>query len=254
MEVICPNCGEKVTAENINIHKMTAVCPACDTVFPFELPQAKAEAKAKRRKVKQPARVMLRDAETLRLEFRTNFRLDRNEAFLSSAVGGVAMTLFALLLIGGEDAPLILPLVFLLIASAFFYRLALIAVNKTQIEMDEDLIRVARNPIPNPLNQGVEVSLAGVTAIRYEETAASKKEAYDTPRYRVWAETEDGSRRTIVNDVTEEYAVFIAQRLEERLYEDADRDVSRLEDNEHRPDDEADLSEVGRASQNNARR
>ena len=225
MQVNCPNCGEKVPAENINIQKMTAVCPACDTVFSFDLP----EDKAKRRKVKQPANLSLRDDhEALQIAFRTNFRLERNEAFLTSAVGAFSMTLVSLVMLGLPRMPFVLPLVFMLLALAFFYGLALIVVNQTHIEMDEDTIKVTRKPIPNPFNQGYEVPLAGVEAIKYEETALSKKEAYDTPRYQVWAQTEDGSRRIIVNDVTEDYAVFITQRLEERLETDAELDISRL--------------------------
>jgi hypothetical protein len=139
---------------------------------------------------------------------------------------------------------------FLGIGLVLLYRLVLTVANKTHIEMDEDTIKVTRKPIPNPFNQGYEVPLAGVTAIKYEETAASKKEAYDTPRYLVWAETEDGSRRTIVNDVTEDYAVFITQRLEERLQTDAELDISRLEEDEHGLDDHVDSGEVVRASQN----
>ena len=119
--------------------------------------------------------------------------------------------------------------------------------------MDEDTIKVARKPLPNPLNQGHEISLAGVTAIKYEETAASKKEAYDTPRYQVWAETMDGSRRTIVNDVIEDYAVFVAQHLQERLQMDDERDVSRLEDDENRFDYQDDTTEIVHASQNSSR-
>lgn len=246
MQVNCPNCGEKVSAENINIQEMTAVCAACDTVFAFELP----EAKAKRRKVKQPVRLALRDSETLRMDFRTNFRLDRNQAFFSSLIGGFSMAFTALLLIASGDAPLILSLGFSLIAAVFIYSMALIVVNKTHIEMDEDAIRVTRKPLPNLLNPGYEVSLAGVTAIKYEETAVSKKEAYDLPRYRVWAETIDGSRRTIVNDVIEEYAVFIAQRLEERLHTDADLDVSRLDAGEQDHEDAAELHDSAPASRN----
>jgi hypothetical protein len=247
MQVNCPNCGEKVTAEHINIQKMTAVCAACDTVFPFEL----SETKSKRRKVKPPARLTLHDTEPLQMEFRTNFRLDRSEAFLFSALGGVGMTIMALLM-GIGRAPLILPLVFMLIAAAFFYQLALIVVNKTHIEMSEEAIKVTRRPIPSPLNQGYEVPLAGVEAIKYEETAISKKEAYDTPRYRVFAEMAEGSRRTIVNDVTEDYAVFIAQRLDEALHMDADADISRLEDGGDRLED-VKMHEIGRVSHNNTR-
>jgi hypothetical protein len=251
MQVNCPNCGEKVTAENINIQKMTAVCGACDTVFSFDLPEA--AAKAKRRKVKQPAKITLNDSETLHMEFWTNFLLERNQAFLAGGFGGVFMAIVALLLTAAKAIPFILPLIFLLVALACFYSVALIVMNKTHIEMDEETIKVTRKPLPNVLNEGHEVSLAGVTAIKYEETATSKKEAYDTPRYLVWAQTEDGSRRVIVNDVIEDYAVFIAQRIEERLHMDAGLDVSRLEDEEH-PHDEADVRNVVRASQNNGRK
>lgn len=246
MQVNCPNCGEKVNAENINIQKMTAVCAACDTVFAFELP----EAKVKRRKIKQPAPLTLHDDDTLRMDFRTNFRLDRNEAFFSSLIGGFSMGFVALLLIASGDAPVLVPLGFSLITAVFIYSMALIVVNKTHIEMDEDVIRVTRKPLPNLLNPGYEVSLAGVTAIKFEETAVSKKEAYDLPRFRVWAETADGSRRTIVNDVTEAYAVFIAQRLEERLHTYADLDVSRLDDGEPFQEDAAELHESAPPSRN----
>ena len=252
MQVNCPNCGEKVPAAHINIQKMTAVCPACDTVFSFDLPEAR---KAKRRKVKQPARLMLNDDATLQMEFWTNFRLDKNGDFLSSLIFSGSMGFIALLLIATGNVPLLLILGFLIITLAALYRAALVVVNKTHVEMDEDAISVTRKPLPNPFNQGHEVSLAGVTAIKYEETALSKKESYDTQRYLVWAETVDGSRRTIINDVTEDYAVFIAQRLQERLANDAntEQDFSHLEDSQPRVDDKVDAPAVSRTSQNGTR-
>src|SRR5215813_8819537 len=145
MQVICPNCGEKVTAENINIQKMTAVCAACDTVFPFDLP----EVKIKGRKVKLPTKLTLRDSDTLQMEFWTNFRLDRNEPFLASLFGVIGATVMTLLLIQvgqTKGVPFILPLVFALIALALFYWMALTVVNKTHIEMDEESIKVTRKP------------------------------------------------------------------------------------------------------------
>lgn len=245
MQVTCPNCGAKVAADHINIHKMTAVCAACDTVFPFDLPAA--TTKAKRRKVKQPTNLILRDdADALQIEFRTNFRLDKNEALLASLLTGfgLMMAVITMLLFSDGDSPFILTGSFLAVALLLFYGVALTVFNKTHIKMDEESIAVNRRPLPNPLNQGHEVSLAGVTAIKYEETAISKKEAYDTPRYIVWADTEDGSRRTIVNDVIEDYAVYIAQHLEERLQADADLDTSHLEDTPSPLDDHDDAPAV----------
>jgi hypothetical protein len=252
MRLNCPNCGEHVTAENINIQKMTAVCAACDTVFPFELPEAKA--KAKWRDVRQPEKLVLRDAETLRMEFATNFRLDRNETFILGTVGGSVMSVVGLSLIGELGVPIFLPIGFLLIAAALFYWAALTVLNRTHIEMDADTITVKRRPFPNPLQQKFEIPLDGVTAIKYEETPTSKKEGFDTPRYRVWAEMTDGFRRTIVNDVIEDYAVYIAQTLEERLYADSNADVSRLEDDDRHLDEVADFDEILRESRNSVRR
>lgn len=241
MALNCPNCGEKVPASHINIQKMTAVCPACDTVFSFDVPETQ---KAKRRKVKQPVNLMLNDDDALHMAFYTNFRLGENGDFVSSAMLTFGMGFIALLLIATGKAPLLVTLPFAFIALAALYRAALTVANKTHIEMDDDTIKVMRKPLPSPFTQGHDVSLAGVTAIKYEETALSKKEAYDMPRYVVWAETTDGTRRTIVNDVTEDYAVFIAQRLEERLMEslDLEPDVSHLEDDT--TDEQVDIPQV----------
>jgi hypothetical protein len=251
MQLRCPNCGAKVTAENINIQKMTAVCAACDTVFPFELPEAKA--KTKWRDVRQPEMLVLRDAETLRMEFATNFRLDKDGDFIVSLMGAPSMAIIGFALLGEIDVPIFLPIMLMVMAATLFYSLALKVINKTHIEMDSDSITVERKPFPNPLRQKQKIPLDSVSAIKYEETATSKKEAYDTPRYRVWAETTDGISRIIVNDVIEDYAVFVAQTLEQHLYMESDPDISRLEDDYHRIDDDTDVYEVLRESQNKRR-
>lgn len=240
MQLICPNCGEPIPASNINIQKLAAVCPACNTVFSFD--PAPAEPKIKHQKVKQPPQLELRDEDdTLHMAFRTNFRLDRDEGFISSAAGSLFFTFMTFIMAGSyfaEGAPILLPISVALVTLCFYYALALIVYNRTHIGMNDERIQVTRQPIPNFMGRVHEVSLAGVVAIRCEETAISKQKAYDTPRYRVWAELADGRQKLIVNDVTEDYAYFITQRLDERLHEEADVDVSRLEDAEHIHDEE----------------
>lgn len=241
----CPNCGDLIQAENINVQKLVAVCSNCDTVFQF-LPQ---EEKNKRRKVKKPEDIILKDNQYLEMLFRTNFRLDANQGFISSAFGGLAMTFFTFV-VGMEylfdDAPIILPLIFVLLAIFFLYRAGLIAYNHTHLVMKEEAIQVSRAPLPSLFNQTQDISLHSVTSIKTEETAISKKEAYDTPRYRVWAETSDGNRRTIVNDVTEDYAYFISQQLDERLQLGLEQDTSRLRDIEDDMNYERQTDTVGK--------
>lgn len=242
MQITCPNCGEQIAAENINIQKMVAVCAHCDTVFSFDTPHAKL----KRRKVKQPKQLTLTEGDTLQMAFRTNFRLDKSGDFLTSvfASGGFSFVGFMMLneyMMGDES--LLIPLAFFLLSTLLaYYWLVLTVYNKTHIEMDDEVITVSRQPLPNLLRQPIEVQLSGVVAIRCEETAISKKEGYDTPRFRVYAELEDGRQRQIVSDLTEEYAYFVTERLNERLH-DIPEDVVE-HDLAHLMDVDADLPDV----------
>jgi len=232
MQIICPHCGQPVASNNINIQQMAAVCPACDSVFQFEV----AESKIKRRKVKQPQQIMSSETdEHLNITFRTNFRLAQNDAFLATAGFSAIFTfitlIFANILRSKPEAALVL-LGFGLLTIFLYYCLALIAYNKTYIEVSDENIKVSRKPLPNLLSEPNTIELASVAVIRYEETAVSKKEAYDLPRYNVLAEKVDGNRQVIVSDVVEDYAVFISQRLNEFLDREAAPDASRLLDDE----------------------
>lgn len=229
MQLTCPNCSHPVRAENINIQEMAAVCSNCNTIFQFNTP----EAKAKRRKVKQPYSLAVKDAETLQMQFRTNWRLGSNEQFVGFSIGGIMMSFVSILLINeffAGDVPLLLPLMMALVAIGLLYFAGLEAYNHTAIEMDNEKITVQRRPLPNLFKPKQVVTLQGVESIQCEETPKSIKEGYDLPRFRIWVETASGVRRMIVNDVTEEYAYFIAQRLEEKLFQDTDIDASHLID------------------------
>jgi hypothetical protein len=230
MQLICPNCGEQIPSQHINIHQMVAVCPACDTVFRFMPPIPKA----KRRKVKAPDRLNLDETgDQVHMAFRTNFRLDKDEGFISSAIFSLVFTFITALFVTiflMEEVPLLLLMALgAAMASLLgYYRVALVAYNQTHIDMTGDTITVSRQPIANVFMPPTRISLAGITRFHYEETPTSQKEGYDTPRYGVWAILGDGGRRLIVNDVVVDYAAFIAQQLNEYLLFDASPDTDRL--------------------------
>ena len=233
MQLTCPQCDQPITADHINIQQMVAACPACSSVFQFTLP----EPKLKRRKARQPRRLQLDEAEGLHIAYRTHFRLDKDENFINSGALSVIFTFvtifMASLYLAGE-LPLILPILFGLVALPMYYWLGLIVFNKTHIDMDNISIKVSRQPLPT-IGQTREIDLSGITSISAEETSASKQKEYDTPRYHVWANLSDGNRKLIAADLTEEYAYFIAQTLDEYLQQD----TSRLAIDERGEDDEA---------------
>lgn len=237
MQLICPNCGEKIPSQQINVQQMVAVCPACDTVFRFTPPVPKA----KRRKVKAPEKLTLAETgDQVHMAFRTNFRLDKDEGFISALIFSLVFSFITVLFAGiflMEEMPVLLLMTFgaALAAMIGYYRVALIAYNETHIDVSEDTITVSRQPVANVFVPPSSIHLAGITRFHYEETPTSQKEGYDTPRYGVWAILEDGGRRIIVNDVTVEYAAFIAQRLNEYLLVDSAPYTDRLAED----DDEA---------------
>lgn len=231
MQLTCPQCGQPVPTDHINIQQMVAACPACGDVFQFTL----AQPKLKRRKVRQPRHLQVREAEGLHIAYRTLFRLDKDENFITSLTLSAFFTLVTLIMTGGYlagELPFILPLIFGLVALPMYYWLGLIVLNKTHIDMDGISIKVSRQPLPH-IGQTREIDLLDVISVSTEETKASKQEEYDTPRYHVWANRSDRGRKIIVSDVTENYAYFIVQKLDEYLQRSADVDTSRLTMDEH---------------------
>lgn len=231
MQIVCPTCGEPISSEHINIQRMAAVCPACHTVFQFD----PSPSKLKRRKIKQPAQLLAQESENgLKLAFRTNFLLYKNELFLAGVFFSSIFTFLTLMLAVAANSPakMLLALMFGLISCLLYYGMALVAYNKTHIDISDESITVSRKPLLDFFNPTNTILLSGIESIRYEETAASKEAGYDTPRYTVWAEMVEGHRKVIANNLIEDYAVFITQRLNEQLEANTAPDVSRLTDHE----------------------
>lgn len=229
MHLTCPECGTQIQADNINIHEKIAVCHHCDAVFQFTLPNT-SDDKPKRRKVHQPSQLTIHDSDHLHMSFRTNWRLGQNEGFLTSLVFGLLFSFVTLIMLMERD-PGFIQLAFGLVALAGFYSTAVIAYNQTHIEVGDHKISVSRRPLPGVSIDNTEVNLSNVESITTEESKESEREAYDLPRYHVYANRFDGKQQIIVKDVTEEYGLYIAQIINAELaLDDTDLDTSRLSD------------------------
>ena len=207
---------------------MVALCERCSSVFDIN----KQQPKTKRRKIKRPQQLRIMAADPLHLAFRTNFRLDKSENFTTSAILSGVFSLVTLLMAGlyiEGEVPIFLPLMFMLMASAALYSLATIAYNKTHIQLDSESIYVSRRPLPS-LTQARQLELDDADAFSAEETAASQREGYDTPRYHVWAHYANGGRKLVSGDLTEDYASYIASQLNLQLYQDDAASAARLSD------------------------
>src|SRR3954467_14231045 len=68
MKMYCPQCGQRITAEQISLASSTAVCPSCDNVFGFapvlqedRLRQSSSPTLAQSQIVPRPARMHVED-------------------------------------------------------------------------------------------------------------------------------------------------------------------------------------------------
>ena len=237
MQITCPSCGETVPAENINIQQMGAVCPYCDSVFRFELPGDKV----KRRKIKPPEKIDVTETDDrLELAFRTNFRLDKDETFLTGVLASGIFTLLTFFLLSDALAGEITfwgPAIIIALTLFLYYSVALMTFNRTHIEVFEDRMEISRRPLPS-LRSYTRINLHNIKSVHCEETPVSKREGYDTPRYNVWAQTVDGSRKMIVSDVIQDYAIFIVQELNSYFDLQADSIQTQLVEDDFMAEDE----------------
>lgn len=228
MRLHCPNCDNPVEAEQINIQRMVALCQRCSSVFDIK----RQQSKTKRRKAKRPQQLQILAEDPLHLAFHTNFRLEKNENFTASAILSGIFSLVFLMMAGlylENEVPIVLPLVFVVMASAALYSLATIVYNKTHIQLDASSVRVSRGPLPSLIRER-QLELDDVDAFSAEESVASQREGYDTPRYNVWVHYAHGGRKLVSADLTEDYANYVASALNRNVAPDDGASAARLRD------------------------
>lgn len=219
MRLACPDCGEPIEADNINVNEMIAVCGSCHTVFRFNVP----DEKAKRRKTRQPDRLNVREEDGILNMWFTRV-LGKEDIIARNGVGFAAsfLTMMTFLTTGGffeGDTPILIPIILGTLMMGAYYVLALIMLDETRIIADEHQISLHYKPLPNPFDEAVQVDFSDIETIICEETEESQKAGSLKRYYYVGAELVDGNHVLIVKDKPEQYAKYIAQRLEEKLYE-----------------------------------
>ena len=237
MRLVCPDCAEPIAADNINVNEMIAVCGNCHTVFRFDVPHEKI----KRRKTQQPERLNIREEDGV-LDMWFTRVLGKEDMIARNGVG-IASSFFTMLLLltfSGYlegDVPLLVPIILGFLVLAGYYTFALIMFDKTRIRADEHQISLHYEPLPNPFDEAVRVDFADVESIICEETDESQKAGSLKRYYHVGAELVDGNRVLIVKDKPEQYAKYIAQRLEEKLHEKADNAINHLQEEQFTEDE-----------------
>jgi hypothetical protein len=217
MELKCTNCGEHISAENINIQRTLAVCDKCDHVFNFG--DSVLTRKAKLRKARKPENLNAQDdGDSLELSYQ-QLVSDPNEKMGLAIVSVLAiiLTLISIAAFSDSDAPLLVRIIFSVLPIVFWYIAAVALTTKTRINVDREKIAIKSGPLPFPINDNKTIDYDDVTEVFCEETEESKKRAAFDRHYRVCMRFNDGNRVALLKSVPQDFAFYIAQSIESYL-------------------------------------
>lgn len=226
-KVKCPNCGNPISAENINIQKMTALCGNCDSVFVFtDLPENLIQReKYKRLNVPTPGnlRIVEDTDERLHMTLKWSIRQDWSTNIAIVGFVFVLALLAAALSIGEENATAWLVFSILLFTYPLYYA-GLYALNRTHISIDKDVLSIHTTPLYYPGYGARTVPTDEISGIR---TAVShhyktmNQHTSSTPEenlfYDVVAVLQDGRTRRLLEFHSYQETHTIAQRLQAHL-------------------------------------
>jgi hypothetical protein len=240
MHLKCPNCGAAIPAGQINIQQLVAVCPDCDHVFAFS--RDAVARKAKRRKLKAPARVHVReDAGELNLSYRLVFGPGPKFGAAMVTIGALAYTAI-FIRAGADNAPDGFMIFMGVLALLMYYLLAVFFTTTTRITADDAGIEVKSGPLPFPIKDDKTLSAADISHVAFEKTQETIPPGM--PTHNVYAEFHDGERVNVVTSLPREHARYLAATLDDYLRA-LDGEAYTFED---LPDDDAMFTESGIAA------
>jgi hypothetical protein len=221
VELKCPNCGEFIPAENINIQEMVALCGKCQHVFAFT--RSAIARKAKRRIPPRPERVLVHvDDDGLELSYRLVFGSGAKFGLVMATFGAVVSTILLVSASLSHEPPS-LQFFFTLLALIFSYAAAVGVTTTTTITADTQHLYVRSGPLPFPIKDDKTLSTADITRVSFEETYQSNSPL--PPSYNVYAELQDGARISVVTSLPRAHAQYIAATLDDYLHQDIDVSV-----------------------------
>ena len=218
MKLKCPACGRPISAGDINIQKMVALCPHCDNVFRFD----KAFT-TQLRKFRPPRQFKVIDCDPtfLNMSFKWSFRTEPPVSIFALIFAFVILlpTFLGMVAEGAPFAYAILPLIPLALVS---YTALTLALNSTHYEADGETLTVYSEPLPYFRYGKKTVAVDEIRDVTVERPAYAPFPEGKAGFYYVYVHTLDRDKFHIAAYVNYEHAHFIAQEI--KAYVQAQRE------------------------------
>lgn len=202
MQLTCPNCQTEIPAENINIQKTLALCPACGSVFDFGDEHGPGTTpKIKRRKAKKPDAVIVHDeGDTLHFSYPLV-----NDRASKIAIGFLVFVMLAFLVFiasqlipeGKTIALIFLTLIFGGLGSIFAGMLFM----RSHLQFTDEQFSTYWSPFT--MNKA-ELYSEEIIEFKYEETTATLESAMSSARFNVYALLVGDRKRLVSGSIADE--------------------------------------------------
>lgn len=223
MKLICKNCGTPIEAAQINVQTMTAVCNACNAVFPFDHADLisksdKRRKRDKRTEITQPDGVTVdKSDDDLTLRLRLAKLLSPQQW---GAIAGLSVTASVLLFATGATAfsgrPELLGGSALsgLIVLGLMYILAMSILNTLLITVDDHALHRRHRPLPGRTRTITRDAIDHITV-----TPVNRQAPHGEHYVRVVFNT---GRTLNLMAIKRDAALYVGQQLEQALFPETD--------------------------------
>lgn len=238
MQIHCPKCGQSVPAEDVNLDRMLAKCPACNEVFSFggdgaseRLPTAPRRAEknvprpaditvvdTRRNEVVAPAayRAPAETGDPDALVLRRRWFAWPSVFLIVFAVGWDSFLIFwygaVLTQDGAPWIAIVFPLVHVAVGVGVTYAAVAQVLNVTEIRADRQTVRVTQGPIPYRGNFTLPTERLRQLFVRPANGSKSPSS------WEIMADTTDDTVVKVLGSLpTRDHALFIEHAVEQHL-------------------------------------
>ncbi len=235
-QLVCPQCSADVPAENVNIDKVVAVCPACNTVFSFDF--LTGEATKDKDKAKSKARARhLHPPDGFKIDERPDGSWVLSWGWFTPQV--FFMTFFVIIWdaflifwyrmafgigdgFGGGPSGfgtlfVLFPLIHVAVGVSLTYNVIATYLNRTYVTLKGDEIKVRSLPLPFPWRENT-LPMEDITQLYVKKGGQAGFSFNTSTTYSVMAQRYTANDTVLVgglNNTT--LALFIEQELERYL-------------------------------------
>tara|TARA_R110002072_G_scaffold243682_1_gene402806 strand:+ start:160082 stop:160795 length:714 start_codon:yes stop_codon:yes gene_type:complete len=221
MRVDCRNCGESVSADNINIDKLVAKCGACHAVFGFDVAGGATKPR-KRENIAMPKSVTVENQggelvivhrwrSIVAVLFLTVFTLIWNS---------ITWTFFVIMWQEGQGFVMAFLSIFVAVGVGVAYLTLGILLNSTEIRVSGRRLTVKSGPLPMP--GSVDVRSEDIDQVWVEEKVShsNSRQGHSSTsvHYPVFLRMKDGTKKTLARyGQDSDLSLFLEQEIETHL-------------------------------------